>query len=77
MAYRLADGKLIAAIECTNPRKLVTLDAVANRILIMETDTLPTRSFGFDLPLRTPATLRKNPVWEYKAGVLELKKVAR
>ena len=34
-------------------------------------------SFGFNLPLRTPTTIRKNPVWEYKAGVLELKKVAR
>ena len=76
-AYRLADGKLVAAIELTDPRKQVALDAGTNRILMMETETLPARSFGFNLPLRTPTTIRKNPVWEYKAGVLELKKVAR
>ena len=76
-AYRLADGKLIAAIERTDPRKQVALDAGTNRILMMEAETLPARSFGFNLPLRTPTTIRKNPVWEYKAGVLELKKVAR
>ncbi len=76
-AYRLADGKLIATIECTDPRKQVTLDAGTNRILMIETETLPARSFGFNLPLRTPTTIQKNPVWEYKAGVLELKKVAR
>lgn len=76
-AYQLADGKLLATIECKDPRKSVTLDAGANRILMMETETQPARSFGFNLPLRTPSTIQKNPVWEYKAGVLELKKVAR
>ena len=50
---------------------------MAAELLTNVFDLDPARLYGFDLPLRTPANLQKNPVWEYKAGVLELKKAAR
>ena len=76
-AYRLSDGKLQSAIELGEARNNALLDGPAQRLHILASPPLPARLYGFDLPLRTPANLQKNPVWEYKAGVLELKKAAR
>ena len=75
--HRLADGKLETAIECSVPPESVVLDGDAQRVLFWETERSPARVYGFELPLRTPSNLQKNPVWEYKSGVLELKKPVR
>ncbi len=75
--YRWSDGKLRSAIELGEARNTVALDASGRRVCVLESSTAPARFYGFDLPLRNPAVLQKNPVWEYKAGVLELKKAAR
>ena len=75
--YRLSDGKLQSAIELGEARNNAILDGPARRLHILVSPPLPARLYGYDLPLRTPANLQKNPVWEYKAGVLELKKAVR
>lgn len=75
--YRLTDGKLESTIDCPVPIESVMLDGAGQRVLFADAERSPARLYGFDLPLRTPANLQKNPVWEYKGGVLELKKAAR
>ena len=76
-ANQLSDGKLQCAIELGEARNNAVLDGPAQRLHILVSPPLPARLYGYDLPLRTPANLQKNPVWEYKAGVLELKKAVR
>ena len=74
--HRLSDGRLLSSIETGDDQNPIRLDGPGQRILFFAPEP-PGRLYGFDLPLRTPGNLQKNPVWEYKAGVLELQKAAR
>ena len=80
----LGDGKAGSTIESGPARQIAHLDPNGDRVWFLDvenhTGVDPTRSsrlYGFDLPLRAPANFQKNPVWEYNAGVLELKKTTR
>ncbi len=76
-AYKLADGKLVGQIEIGPNNNFVQLDRTNQRVWFGDPKSKPFRQYGFDLPVRAPANFQKNPVWEYNAGVLELKKATR
>jgi len=80
----LGDGKAGSTIESGPARLNARLDPAGDRVWFLDVQndtgadpTLSSRLYGFDLPLRTPANFQKNPVWEYNAGVLVLKKATR
>ena len=81
--YGLADGKLWSALE-VGGRRAVQLERTGDRVWMLEADSarnvegaVAGRLYGFDLPLRTPLAIRKDPIWEYGNGVLELKRPGR
>jgi len=74
--YLLSDGKLRSTVETGELRKHAYFDASEQRVWFF--DFQPgSRIYGFDLPLRAPLGIRKDPIWEYRSGVLELKKAGR
>lgn len=83
-AYGLTDGKVRSVLVAGAGRQNVQIERTGERVWIVGVEEVargeespPGRLYGFDLPLRAPATIRKDPVWEYRAGVLELKKAGR
>ena len=83
IAYGLSDGKVRSALEIGS-RRMVQIERAGDRIWMQEAASSSSgeqpaagRLYGFDLPLRSPLGIRKDPVWEYKSGVLELKKAGR
>ena len=76
-AYKLSDGKLLGQIDVGPNSNSVQLDRTNQRVWFGDPNSRPFRQYGFGLPLRAPANFQKSPVWEYNAGVLELKKATR
>ncbi len=84
IGYGRSDGKVRSSLEVGSRRQGVQIERAGDRVWVLETDgpsrgedAVAGRLYGFDLPLRTPLGIRKDPVWEYKSGVLELKKAGR
>jgi hypothetical protein len=84
VGYWLSDGKRRSSLEVGIRQAGAQIERAGDRVWLLEVEgqargdeSSVGRLYGFDLPLRAPIGIRKDPIWEYKSGVLELKKAAR